>query len=61
VNRLILLTRYPDVSGVDWLAPPESVLWAKSWPEVRERLSEWHGDSASVAVVPDATMQYFSV
>ena len=59
VNRLIVLTRYPDVSGADWLAPPESVVWAKSWPEVRERLREWHGDSASVAVVPDATMQYF--
>jgi nickel-dependent lactate racemase len=59
VNRLIVLTRYRELSGADWLAPLESVIWAKTWPEVVDRLKEFHGESASVAVVPDATMQYF--
>jgi len=59
VNRLILLTRYPDRSAVDWLAPRESIIWAETWPEVSDRLKDCHGESTTVAVVPDATMQYF--
>ena len=60
VKRLIVFTTYIDKAGGDWLAIPESIVWAKTWPEVLELLTETHGDSARVAVVPDATMQYFA-
>jgi nickel-dependent lactate racemase len=59
VDRLILLTGYGELAGADWLAPLESIIWARSWPEALDRLRELHGESATVAVVPDATMQYF--
>jgi len=59
VKRLIVFTTYIDKAGGDWLAIPESIVWAKTWPEVLERLTKTHGDSARVAIVPDATMQYF--
>ena len=60
VKRLIVFTPYIDRAGGDWLAIPESIVWAKTWPEVLERLTETHGEKARVAVVPDATMQYFT-
>jgi len=60
VKRLIVFTTYIDKAGGDWLAIPESIVWAKTWPEVLERLTKTNGDSARVAVVPDATMQYFA-
>jgi hypothetical protein len=60
VTRLIVFTPCIDIAGGGWLASPESIVWAKTWPEVLELLSETHGDSARVAVVPDATMQYFA-
>jgi len=59
VNRLIIFSPYIDRAGVDWIAPPESVIWAKTWPEVLEELQASSGDRAKVAVVPDATVQYF--
>jgi len=60
INRFIVLTPYIDIAGADWLASPESIVWAKTWPEVLERLTKAYGKSAKVAVVPDATMQYFT-
>jgi nickel-dependent lactate racemase len=60
VNTFIVLTPYIDIAGADWLAPPEHIVWAKTWPEVLERLSKAYGKKARVAVVPDATMQYFA-
>jgi nickel-dependent lactate racemase len=60
IDRFIVLTQHIDIAGADWLATPESITWARTWAEVMERLTEAHGEKASVAVVPDATMQYFS-
>ena len=59
INRFIVLTPYIDIAGADWLAAPEYIIWARTWPEVLEKLTEAYGKSAKVAVVPDATMQYF--
>ena len=61
INTFIVLTPYIDIAGADWLAPPEYIVWTKTWPEVLERLSKDHGKRAKVkvAVVPDGTMQYF--
>ncbi len=60
VNRIIMFTPYIDKAGASWVAPPECISWAKTWPEVLELLTEKYGDSAKVGVVPDATMQYFT-
>jgi hypothetical protein len=54
-----VFTPYIDIAGADWLAPPEHIVWAKTWPEVLKRLSKDHGKKTKVAVVPDGTMQYF--
>ncbi len=60
VDRIIILTPYIDMAGAGWLAPPECIFWAKTWPEVLDLLAEKHGDRAKVGVVPDATLQYFT-
>lgn len=60
VDRVIMFTPYMDMAGASWVAPPECISWARTWPEVLELLTEKHGDSTKVAVVPDATMQYFT-
>jgi len=59
INTFIVFTPYIDIAGADWLAPPEHIVWAKTWPEVLKRLSKDHGKKTKVAVVPDGTMQYF--
>jgi len=33
--------------------------WARSWVEVIQQLKENYGNTAKVAVIPDATLQYF--
>ena len=60
VGSFIVLTPHIDIAGADWLASPESIVWARTWPEVLERLVDTHGENARVAVVPDATMQFFA-
>jgi len=61
VRRIIIFTPHIDRAGANWMGPPESIFWAKTWPEVLELLAEKHGDTAKVAVVPDATLQYFTM
>jgi len=52
---------YKDKASIDWFAPPESVNWAKTWDEVMAMLEMDYPDGARVAVIPDATIQYFDV
>ena len=59
LNSFIVFTPHIDIAGADWLATPESIIWARTWPEVMERLAKFHGEKTKVAIVPDATMQYF--
>ncbi len=58
-KRLTVLTQYADRVGADWLAPPNMINWAKAWPEVIHKLQSEYGEKAKVAVIPDATIQYF--
>ncbi len=58
-KKLTILAPYPDKVGADWVAPYEMVNWARSWPQVVEDLEKRYGNKAKVAVVPDATIQYF--
>ena len=50
---------YPDKVGGGWLAPYNLINWAKTWDEVVQELRNTYGDKAKVAVIPDATIQYF--
>jgi hypothetical protein len=45
--------------SIDWFAPPESITWAKNWEEVMTILKGDFPDGAKVAVIPDATIQFF--
>ncbi len=59
VQRLIVLSSYPEKAARDWFGPPDSTLWVKSWPEVINLLRATHGQRAKVAIYPDRMAQYF--
>ena len=59
VKKLILLMPYKNKISIDWFAPMESVTWAKEWEDVSAILKADHPDGAKVAVIPDATIQFF--
>ncbi|UCH00288.1 MAG: DUF2088 domain-containing protein [Deltaproteobacteria bacterium] len=58
-KRLTIMAPYSDKVGGDWIAPYNLINWAKTWPEVIQDLKGRYGDRAKVAVIPDATIQYF--
>ena len=59
VKKFILQMPYKNKASLDWIAPPESVTWAKTWEDVVAILEVDYPDGARVAVIPDATIQYF--
>jgi nickel-dependent lactate racemase len=59
VKKFILLAPYKNKTSVDWIAPEERVIWARTWAEVLAMLEKDYPGGARVAVVPDATIQYF--
>jgi hypothetical protein len=58
-KKLTIMVPYPDRTGADWVVPYELVNWAHSWDEVIKDLESRYGSKARVAVIPDATVQYF--
>jgi hypothetical protein len=58
-RRLTVMAPYPDKVGGDLLAPYDLINWARAWAPVIEELKSRYGDKAKVAVIPDATVQYF--
>jgi nickel-dependent lactate racemase len=61
VKKFILLMPCRNKASIDWFAPEQCVTWAKDWDDVRASLELDHPKGARVAVIPDATMQYFDV
>ena len=61
VKKFILLQPCPNKVSADWLAPPESIVWARTWDEVLSILKADYPNGARAAVIPDATIQYFDV
>jgi len=59
IKKFILLMPYKNKTSVDWFAPAEAITWAKDWNEVSSILQADHPDGAKVAVIPDATIQFF--
>ncbi len=57
--KLIVCSRYPDKTMCDLFAPAECVTVTREWDETLALLEEEYPGDASVAVIPDGTMQYF--
>jgi nickel-dependent lactate racemase len=60
INNLIVMEPYTDKTSWDWFAPYDMMHWTKTWPEVIQELRKTWGNNAKVALIPDATIQYFS-
>jgi len=58
-RRLTIMSPYPDKVGADWTGPYDKVNRARTWQDVRTMLEKTYGKKAKVAVIPDATSQYF--
>jgi len=57
--RVIVCSRYPDRTMCDLFAAADSVTVTRDWDSTLEILEREFPGEASVAVIPDATMQYF--
>jgi nickel-dependent lactate racemase len=55
VNRLLMMSEYPDKASSWWFGPADKITWIKKWDEVLEELST--NEKKRVAVYPDATIQ----
>ena len=58
---LIIMAPYLDKTFGDWFANPEAVTWTETWAETRRILESRFKEGANVAVVPNATMQYYKL
>ena len=59
IKKFIVLMPLPDRASMDWIAPVESVTWAKTWDEVLAVLETDYPEGARAGVIPDGTIQYF--
>jgi len=59
--KVIVCSRYPDKTMCDLFAPAECVAMTRDWDETLALLEEEFPGEASVAVIPDGTMQYFAM
>ncbi len=58
--KIIVFSRYPDKTMCDLFAPAECVAVTRDWDETLSLLEDEYPGEASVAVIPDGTMQYFA-
>ena len=59
INHLIVYCKYPDIAGLGYFERSDKILYMKTWDDVLRVLQEFHGDNATVAVHPNADIQYF--
>lgn len=59
VRRMITVGPNIDRAALDWIGPADAVIRVKRWSEALRFLKTWHGNTAKVGIVPDATIQYF--
>jgi nickel-dependent lactate racemase len=58
VNKVIFFTEYPH-PGSSWFEENEKIVYLSRWDDVLEALRKVHGPDTTVAVIPDATNQFF--
>jgi nickel-dependent lactate racemase len=59
VKRLFLFMPQMDRTSADWMAPAGSITWLRTWEETVAELEREYPGHPRVAVIPDATIQYF--
>lgn len=59
VNRLIIYSPYPDRTSELYFAPSDQLVWAESWDQVMDILSD-HGSGTTSLVIRDGTIQYLT-
>ena len=59
VKKLIIYNEYPEAKILGRFASTEKILQTDNWDLVIDTLRKEHGDSAKVAVYPNADTQYF--
>ncbi len=58
--NVIVQAPYLDKTFGDWLKNSEVITWTKNWKQTLEELNGTFGPGTRAAVVPNATMQYYS-
>ncbi|MBS3809658.1 MAG: DUF2088 domain-containing protein [Desulfobacterales bacterium] len=58
---LIIMAPHLEKTFGDWFSNPGRITWTRSWQETMELLREKFSANTSVAVLPNATMQYYDV
>ena len=58
--ELIIQAPHMDKTFADWFSNPEVVTWTRDWNGTMDVLRQKFGPGTRVAVVPDATMQYYA-
>jgi len=57
--RLIIMAPHYDKTFGDWFANPEVITWTRDWGQTLGLLEKDFGPDTHVAVIPNATMQYY--
>jgi nickel-dependent lactate racemase len=58
--KLIVMAPQADKTFGDWFSNPEVITWTKDWDETLSLLKDSLKPGTRVAVVPNATMQYYA-
>ena len=58
VNRLIIFSKYPELSSRNYIEDTEKMVMMHRWGDVMQMLKTDHGTGARVAVYPNADIQY---
>jgi nickel-dependent lactate racemase len=59
VNKVIFFTEYPH-PGSSWFEEDEKIVYMSRWDDVLDGLRRNHGPGTRVAILPDATSQFFA-
>jgi len=59
INRFFILSPYINMVDTDWFGPYQQIIWCRKWEEILEQLKRLYPKKARVAVIKDATIQYF--
>jgi nickel-dependent lactate racemase len=59
VNRVIVFSRYPEVSFRNFLEDADKFVLLQDWDDVLKLLKASHGPGTKVAVYPNADIQYY--
>ena len=59
INHFIVYSEYPDIASLGWFEKSDRILLIDNWDDVLGILQDSHGDTVTVALYPNADIQYF--